>query len=234
MARWLYAGSMSATFWNSLAKRYAMSPVADEESYQEKLRITRGYFEPNMEVLELGCGTGSTAITHAPYLKHIRAVDFSSKMLEIAATKAATAKIDNISFERSSVDGLSVADSSMDAVLGLSLLHLLDDKEAAIAKVYRMLRAGGVFVTSTSCIAGTIKPWSLSAVFFHLILPIGGFLRLLPRVKSFTSEELEESLTNAGFAIDHRWLPGEGTSVFIVAKKEVPVEEYGKEGQACP
>ena len=35
----------------------------------------------------------------------------------------------------------------------------------------------------------------------------------------FTTQELQESLTSAGFKIDHQWQPGEGKSVFIVAKK---------------
>ena len=32
-----------------------------------------------MEVLELACGTGSTAIHHAPFVKHILAVDILRK-----------------------------------------------------------------------------------------------------------------------------------------------------------
>ena len=37
-----------------------------------------------MEVLEFGCGTGSTALTLAPNVRHIQATDVSPKMLEIA------------------------------------------------------------------------------------------------------------------------------------------------------
>lgn len=130
---------MSALFWNLLATKYAKSPVVDEAAYQRKLEVTRGYFTPDMEVLEIGCGTGSTAVTHAPHVKHIRAVDISSKMLEIARGKADAKRIKNVTFERSSIDGLSVLELSLDAVLGLSILHLLRDKQAAIAKVHQML-----------------------------------------------------------------------------------------------
>ena len=54
--------------WDRFAKRYAKSPVADQDAYQKKLQITREYLRPDMEVLEFGCGTGSTAIAHAPYV----------------------------------------------------------------------------------------------------------------------------------------------------------------------
>ena len=77
-----------SNFWDKHAERYSKRPVADEESYQKKLQVTRDYLQPGMEVLEFGCGTGSTAITHAPYVKHIEAIDVSSKMIEIAQGKA--------------------------------------------------------------------------------------------------------------------------------------------------
>ena len=64
-------------FWDRIAKKYARTPVADEAAYQKKLDITHGYFRPDMRVLEFGCGTGSTAIAHAPFVKHIHAIDIS-------------------------------------------------------------------------------------------------------------------------------------------------------------
>jgi SAM-dependent methyltransferase len=94
----------SAKFWDRIAERYARKPVPDEAVYQRKLEITRSYFRPNMEVLELGRGTGSTAIAHASHVKHIRAVDISSRMLAIAAAKAAEARVDNVTFERATSD----------------------------------------------------------------------------------------------------------------------------------
>ncbi len=39
-------------FWDKIAEKYSKQPVADEESYQQKLRVTREYFRPDMEVLE--------------------------------------------------------------------------------------------------------------------------------------------------------------------------------------
>ena len=83
-------------FWDKISERYSKGPVVDEESYQTKLKVTREYLEPDMEILEIGCGTGSTAIAHAPYVKHIQAVDVSSKMLEIAQGKADADNVKNI------------------------------------------------------------------------------------------------------------------------------------------
>jgi len=202
----------SARFWDRIAERYSRRPVADEAAYRKKLEVTRGYFRPDMEVLEFGCGTGSTAIVHAPYVKHIRATDISSKMIEIAKRKADEEGIENVTFQRTSIDELHVPDESLDAVLGLSVLHLLENKEEAIAKVNRMLKPGGLFVTSTVCLGDTMK-W------FKIVGSIGRFLGLMPLVKVFTVKELEDSLTNTGFEIDYQWQPAPGKAVFVVAKK---------------
>ncbi len=202
----------SIEFWDKIADRYSKQPIADEAAYQKKLEVTREYFQPDMEVLEFGCGTGSTAIIHAPYVKHIRAIDFSSKMLEIARSKAEAEHIDNITFEQSTIEEIDVPDRTLDAVLGLSILHLLKNKEAAISKVYKMLKPGGIFVSSTTCLGDFMK-W------FQLVATIGRFFGLIPLVKVFTSKELKQSLSDAGFEIDYQWQPGQGKAVFIVAKK---------------
>lgn len=202
----------SSRFWDRVANRYSRQPVADEAAYQKKLRVTQEYLRPDMEVLEFGCGTGSTAIVQAPFVKHIRAIDISGRMLEIARDKAEAAKVGNITFERAAIDDFNAPDETYDAIMGHSILHLLEDEEAAIAKVHRMLKPGGLFVSSTVCLGERMK-W------FKLIGPIGKFLGLMPLVKVFTVKELEDSLTAAGFEIDHRWLPGKGDSAFIVAKK---------------
>ena len=209
----------SAKFWNKIAKGYSRQPIADEAAYQKKLQITREYFQPSMEVLEFGCGTGSTAIAHAPYVQHIQAIDFSSNMIEIAQGKADAQNIQNVTFEQASIDELSVPDQTYDAVLGLNVLHLLENKEEVIAKVYKMLQPGGLFITSTVCLGDTMA-W------FKLIAPIGKFLGLFPLVKVFTIKDLEKSLTDVGFGIDRQWQAGDYKSpigkakiVFIVVKK---------------
>ena len=199
-------------FWNKLADKYSRRPVADEAAYQKKLDATREYFEPDMEVLEIGCGTGSTAIAHAPYVKHIRASDLSTRMVEIAKDKAKAAGIDNVTFEALSVDALDVPDASIDVVMAHSVLHLLEDKERVIADFHQMLKPGGVFVSSTACIGDMMLP-------LRLIIPVGRFLRLFPLVKIFSVDELKDSLANAGFEIDYEWQPKKSAAAFIICRK---------------
>jgi ubiquinone/menaquinone biosynthesis C-methylase UbiE len=199
-------------FWNKIADRYSRRPISDEAVYEKKLDVTRKYFQPDMEVLEIGCGTGTAAIAHAPYVGHILATDLAPRMIEIATEKAKAANIDNVTFRASSVDALDLPDASIDAVMAHNLLHLLEDREPAIADIHRVLKPGGVFVTSTACLGDMMLP-------LRLIVPVGRFLRLFPLVKIFSAAELKESLEKAGFEIDYEWQPKKNAAVFIVSRK---------------
>ena len=202
----------SARFWDRIAERYAKKPVADEASYQRKLRITRSYLRTDMELLEFGCGTGSTALALAPDVARITAIDISSKMVGIARRKAESSGVANVAFLRAAIDDFEAPTGGFDSVLGMSILHLLEDRDAVVAKVHGLLKPGGVFVTSTACIGDFMRS-------FKLIAPVGRFLGVLPLVKVFTAVDLENSLKEQGFRIAERWQPGKGKSVFIVAVK---------------
>ncbi|MGA1283297.1 MAG: class I SAM-dependent methyltransferase [Prochlorothrix sp.] len=199
-------------FWDKIADRYAKMPIEDEAAYQKKLAVTQSYLNPEMELLEFGCGTGSTALIHAPHVKQIRAIDFSSAMLDIARQKAADQGITNVSFEQASLEDLTVTEGSLDMVLGLSILHLLDDRAAAIAKVYQMLKPGGFFVSSTTCLGDTM-PW------FKFLVPLGKALGFFPPLQVIQEQAILDDLKGVGFTIEHHWLPAPGKAVFIIAQK---------------
>ena len=201
----------TAKFWDRVSEGYSKQPIADEAAYQKKLEVTRDYLTSDMELLEFGCGTGSTAILHAPYVKHILAIDISPKMIEIARGKAEAQGVENVTFEPSTLDEVEASDHSLDAVLGLNILHLVDSKEAAIARVYEVIKPGGVFVSSTVCLGDT--KWR----FLRYVAPVGRLIGL--NLKVFAGNELKNSLVDAGFEIDYEWRPARGLALFLVAKK---------------
>jgi ubiquinone/menaquinone biosynthesis C-methylase UbiE len=204
--------SPSPRFWNRIAGRYAKQPIADEAAYQKKLDSTQRRLSPDMELLEVGCGTGGTAIHHAPYVKHIRAVDISSRMLALARENARAAGVDNVSLEEGAVETMDLPDESFDVVLALSILHLLEDRDAALQKLYRCLKPGGLLISSTVCLGDFMK-------LFKFIGPLGRTLGIFPMVKVFTQAELEASITDTGLSIEENWRPAKNKAVFIVARK---------------
>ncbi|PAU87307.1 SAM-dependent methyltransferase [Pseudomonas sp. WN033] len=202
-------------FWDKSAARYAKSPVRDEAVYQKKLTITQEYLQPDWSILEFGCGTGSTAIIHAPCVRHIVASDISSRMLEIAEAKAREAGIGNISFQQGTLEELRLTPESFDAVLGLNVLHLLEDVNAAIVQVHDLLKPGGIFVSSTALVNNI-------SLFWRLTIPLMQLLGLAPHVSRFDKQELLSMLTKAGFTPVFEWQPDQA-SVFIVARKPASI-----------
>lgn len=202
----------ASRFWDRMADRYVASPIADVPSYEKKLDITRGYLRPDMEVLEVGCGSGATALLHAPHVKHILATDFSARMIEIAKARAAEQGVTNVTFEQADITSLDKPDGSFDMVLALSVLHLMEDRDAAIGTIHRLLKPGGYFISSTACMGDSVG-------FFKYIGPVGRALGLLPILNVMTRRELVESIEGAGFALAHNWQPGRNKAVFIVAQK---------------
>jgi len=52
-----------------------------------------------------------------------------------------------------------------------------------------------------------------------LVLPIGGWFGLLPKIGFFSDDALAAELEEAGFSIEYRHKPNKDVAVFIVAKK---------------
>jgi ubiquinone/menaquinone biosynthesis C-methylase UbiE len=201
-----------AGFWDKHAEKYAKRPVADQETYNRKLLITRTYFQNDSEVLEMGCGTGTTALAHAPYVKHILATDISPAMISIARDKAEASRIKNVSFKTQAVVDQDIQDSFYDVILAHNLLHLLEDPHAAIRAAFQGLKPGGVFVTSTACIGD--MSW-----YVRIIAPVGQMIGLFPLVQVFTLAQLRQSFIDAGFVIDQEWLPKKNAAAFLIGKK---------------
>ena len=115
------------------------------EGHAGKLRWTRrvkmlsNHLHAGMSVLELGCGTGYFTRELARSKADIVAIDVSSELLGVARTYPSTP---NVHYELQNACALSYADALFDSVVGSSVLHHLDIKEA-VAEVYRVLKKHG-------------------------------------------------------------------------------------------
>ena len=80
-----------AQFWNKIARRYAANPVKDMSSYEQTLERAGSYLHADDSVLELGCGTATTALILAPQVTQYTATDIADEMIAIGREKAADA-----------------------------------------------------------------------------------------------------------------------------------------------
>ncbi|MEO1082155.1 MAG: class I SAM-dependent methyltransferase [Pseudomonadota bacterium] len=202
----------SAEFWDRVADRYSKRAIADPETYERKLHSTQALMRPEMKILEFGCGTGSTALLHAPHVAHVDATDVSAAMVDIGRDKALRAGINNVEFLQAGVDDFSAPEGSYDMVLALNLLHLLPDHGAALAKCHRLLKPGGFFVSTTPCLSD--RMWYLRPV-----IPLMRWVGMAPPVSFLKASGLEKEITAAGFETQEQWTHGSTNSLFLVARK---------------
>ena len=184
----------SPAFWDRIARKYAARPVGNIEAYQATLDHTRSYLKPGDRVLEIGCGTGSTAIELAPSVATYMATDLSGAMLDIGREKAWDAAVRNLSFAQAAADQGGLPDGPFDAVLAFNILHLLDDLESGLADIRDQLAPGGLFISKSVCISGAMT----------LIRPVIGLMQLFnkaPHVHFLSADRLRTRIEAAGFEI---------------------------------
>eukprot|EP00934_Nitzschia_sp_Nitz4_P001491 Nitzschia sp. Nitz4//scaffold93_size78505//4769//5452//NITZ4_005410-RA/size78505-processed-gene-0.81-mRNA-1//1//CDS//3329560258//1491//frame0 len=210
--------AQQAKIWDRFAEGYSKSPIKDQVAYEQKLKLTRAYFDKAItNVVEVGCGTGGTSILHAPFVKHILSTDVSPNMIEIAKRKAAEAGVTNVEFRAAAIEQLNIPEASQDVVLGMSILHLLDNRGAAMKRVHGWLKPGGHFVTSTICTADLGWPTKLA---LGTLVPMGRMFGVAPSVQLLTREQLKKDFSQAGFTIVEEWQPNKDAAVFLVGRKD--------------
>ena len=155
------------------------------------------------DVLDACCGTGDLAVAaRNAGAGYVVGVDFSERMLERARRKAP-----ELEWVQSDVLELPFEDASFDAaVVGFGVRNV-EDLEAAIRELRRVLRAGGrLGILEITTPRGPLKVFY--KLWFDRIVPLLG--RLLPGGDAYTylpasvrrfpgPEELAELLSSCGF-----------------------------------
>ena len=201
----------SADFWDKISLKYSKKTVPSEDIYQEKLKRTQKLFNSESIIMELGCGTGTTSITHAPFTKRIIAYDYSSEMIKIANKKKQVQSITNVDFVVKAIEEIPFNENSYDVIMAHSVLHLTKNNETILKNVHRALKPGGYFVSSSGC----IKEMNFM---IRQIIPFMTSIGKAPEVTKFTSNELIELHKKVGFKIYDAWKYKKG-ELFLIAQK---------------
>jgi len=207
---------VAAKFWDDRAESYAKSPIENMDAYEETLARTKSYLTKNDHVLEVGCGTGSTALLLASDVAHITASDVSGNMIRIAKDKASAEGVTNASFVTSDLFGSALDQGPYDAVLALNLIHLIDDTSGALKRIAQRLKPGGIFISKTVCRPGEGAPLKFRLML--MLVPLMQWLGKAPFVKCMEIPELERHIKDAGFEIIEA-STSPPPSRYIVAKK---------------
>ena len=201
------------TFWDKAAEKYAKSPIKNMPAYRQTMERTRSHLRKTHDVLEVGCGTGSTALLLAKSVNHITASDISSNMIGIAKYKASTQGVQNVRFMHENLLENKHEEGSFDVILAFNLLHLLKDRRAAVRRIHDLLKPGGLFISKSVCLAEKI---GLLRLLVYAMQKLGR----APHVDFLKIQDLDDTIANGDFQIIETGLyPSSPPSRFVVAKR---------------
>ncbi len=203
-------------FWNGISRKYAKDAIADQGGYERTLDRTRALLKPDDRVLELGCGTGSTALRLAGDVQSYLATDLSAGMIAIAKEKQSAGSSAGLSFQVATAESPMLNIGQYNAVLGFNYLHMVRDVPATLSRVHALLAPGGLFISKTPCL-GDMNPL-LSLV----LLPVMRAIGRAPYVSVFRQAEFCKLVSAAGFdilATENHATKGNDRRPCIVARK---------------
>jgi len=107
---------------------------------------------PGANVLDVGCGTGASALPAAQAVGpngHVLGVDLSARLLEHARTKATAYGLKNVEFRLADMTALGFPDDHFDAVISVFSIFFVPDMEGLVRELWRMVRPGGKLAVTT-------------------------------------------------------------------------------------
>lgn len=104
------------------------------------------YLEPGMSVLDIGCGPGTITVGLAEAVAPgvVTGVDIETSQVDLGRDRAASLGLENCRFETGSVYELPLADNSVDAVYGHTILMQFADLDPVMEEIKRVLKSGGL------------------------------------------------------------------------------------------
>jgi SAM-dependent methyltransferase len=186
---------------------------------RQVLGTTRPFREKNdaeLDVLDLGCGYGDTAIHLARTCRSVVGTEPADELFRVAEEKRLASSVPNLAFRKEGVDQLNEREG-YDLIVLDNVYEHLPDQGGALTAIVRALRPGGVLYLLTPN-----KLWPVEAHYrlpFLSYLPLrvaNGYLRLTGRGDDYQDASYAPTYWSLKRHLDRmpelRWtyaLPGE-------------------------
>lgn len=135
----------AAATYNFASDHYDATPLAFWELHGQKT-VDLMALTPGECVLDVGCGTGASALPAAEAVGRagqVIGIDVAENMLTRARAKARDRGLGNITFDLADMTDCGRAGSTFDAVISVFSIFFVPDLETQVAELWRLVRPGG-------------------------------------------------------------------------------------------
>ena len=214
---WWHGMNKAEKFWDGSANKFDKRAERFEENMVKTIKNARKHLKDSDRVLDYGCATGTITYEIADNVKEILGIDLSSKMIDIAKSKADQSKNEKIDFTQATIFDQRLSEKYFDAILASDIIHLVEDVQKVVQRLNELLKPGGLLISSTPCL-GEKKTFKGHFLFF-LIFTLSK-VGIVPSISFFKIPDLEHLITSENFKIiETESLSHSPEEYFIVAKK---------------
>ncbi|MDH5695495.1 MAG: class I SAM-dependent methyltransferase [Dehalococcoidia bacterium] len=171
------------------------------QSKRIQREIVENYISAGDEVLEIGCGTGTLAISCAEKGAAVVGFDMSSQMLAIARRKIQERNLaDKIQLHEMSAIEMDKAfdNETFDEVVSTLVFSEFypDEQKYVLGQVYRVLKPGGLIIIADEVRSNSLWKRALQ-LFVHI--PLMVITYILTQTSTKALKDIKSLLTNTGF-----------------------------------
>jgi len=200
-------------FWDNISGTYASAPVKDVEGYEDTLTRIRKYLKPASSVLEVGCGTGTTALKLADLAKSYVATDFSPELIKICKVRQSEGeKGKHVDFQVADIHSLDTNKAQYDGVVVMNTLHLMPNPQSTANNLSKVLKPGGILVSKTHALGR-------ANFFMKTAISLAQFLGKAPHITYMTGDGISKLHTDAGLQIIETKDYEKGARRLVIARK---------------
>lgn len=137
--------------YNAAADHFDDGALAFWDRYGRRT-VERLSLAPGWSVLDVGCGSGASAIPAAICVGpqgRVTGIDLAERLLAIARSKSVEQNLHNVDFQRADMTALGYPDASFDAVVSVFSIFFVTDMVAQVRELWRVLRPGGKLAITT-------------------------------------------------------------------------------------
>ena len=137
-----------ADYWDRKAGVYEAAMRNARGYYRQIIALAGAHVKATDAVVDVAAGTGAVSLALAPFVREVHAGDLAPAMVDIMRREVERLHLPNVQIGTEDAQALSYPDNRFDVAICCAALHLLPDPVQAMAEIRRVLKPGGLLITT--------------------------------------------------------------------------------------